>query len=95
MHTLQQAIQASATMASLAERVAATQAMLARIRPILPGTLASQVQAGPVEDGCWTLLAANPAVAGKLRQLQPALLQALQTEHWPLQALRIQVRQPG
>lgn len=48
------------------------------IRPSLPGALARFVKPGPVDEEGWTLLAANAAVAAKLRHLQPRLEQLLE-----------------
>ena len=42
-----------------------------------PPALAPHVKPGPVDDEGWSLLAANAAVAAKLRQLQPRLEDAL------------------
>ena len=46
----------------------------------LPGALAAQAQPGPVDMHGWTVLAANAAVAAKLRQLVPLFVARL-TEH--------------
>ena len=51
------------------------------VLPLLPSGLASQLRAGPVEGGVWTLFAAGPASAAKARQLLPALRERLQAGH--------------
>lgn len=56
--------------------------------------MAAHVRAGPLDAEGWSLLAANPAVAAKLRQLQPRLDAALADSGWPALALRIKVRAP-
>ena len=57
-----------------------------RVAP-LPGGL----DPGPLDDESWTLLAANGAVAAKLRQLQPRIEQTLCSAGWPARALRIRI----
>jgi len=47
------------------------------VRPALPGALSRFVKPGPVDEEGWTVLAANAAVAAKLRHLQPRLEQML------------------
>lgn len=59
----------------------------------LPGALRRFVQAGPIDAEGWTLLAANAAVAAKLRQLQPRLLELLAEQGIPPAQLRIKVLQ--
>jgi len=43
------------------------------IAPALPGTLLASLQPGPIDEDGWSLLAANAAVAAKLRHLLPRL----------------------
>jgi hypothetical protein len=50
------------------------------------------VRPGSLDAEGWTLLAANTAVAAKLRQLQPRLESALLDAGWPAGALRIKVQ---
>lgn len=73
------ALRDSEPLARLAERLHESRRRLDCIAPVLPSTLATQVQSGPIDADGWTLLAASPAVAAKLRQLVPTL-QALLTE---------------
>jgi hypothetical protein len=61
------------------------------IRPLLPQALAQHVRPGPVDELGWSLLAANAAVAAKLRQLKPRLEQALAARGWSGGELRIKV----
>ena len=60
------------------------------IRPALPGAMSRFVKPGPVDEEGWTLLAANAAVAAKLRHLQPRLEQML--EELGLQPARVRVK---
>jgi hypothetical protein len=59
---------------------------------VLPPALAPHVRPGPLDAEGWTLLAANTAVAAKLRQLRPRLESALLDNGWPPGALRIKVQ---
>lgn len=58
----------------------------------LPLPLRRQVKAGPIDEEGWSLLAANAAVAAKLRQLQPRLLELLAEQGLPAAKLRIKVQ---
>ena len=66
---------------------------LAIVGVALPGALKRFVKAGPIDEEGWTLLAANAAVAAKLRQLQPRLLELLAEQGIPDGKLRIKVLQ--
>ncbi len=60
----------------------------------LPGALRRFVKPGPVDEEGWTLLAANAAIAAKLRHLQPRLLELLAEQGLPPGKLRIKILQP-
>ena len=49
---------------------------------------------GPSDDEGWTMLAGNPAVAAKLRQLQPRLEAALKQKGFQRTGIRIRVQSP-
>jgi hypothetical protein len=49
----------------------------ARVAPLLPKPLSTQVRPGPIDGAVWTLFAANGGAAAKLRQALPNLLSAL------------------
>jgi len=66
---------------------------MAVVRVALPGALARFVFAGPLDEEGWTMLAANAAVAAKLRQLQPRLELLLQEQGLMQGKLRIKVQQ--
>lgn len=69
---------------------------LAIIEVALPGAMRRFVRAGPIDEEGWTLLAANAAVATKLRHLQPRLQELLAEAGIPPAQLRIKVLQsPG
>jgi hypothetical protein len=65
------------------------------IKPCLPGALTRFVHAGPVDDEGWTLLAANAAVAAKLRHLQPRLQELLEEAGLQPVKVRVKVQQQG
>lgn len=66
---------------------------MAIVSVALPGALKRFVKAGPIDEEGWTLLAANAAVAAKLRHLQPRLLELLAEQGIPPAKLRIKVLQ--
>jgi hypothetical protein len=68
-----QALREHAGLARLGERLEGSRRRLRLIAPALPGQLADSLQPGPLDEDGWTLLAANAAVAAKLRQLLPRL----------------------
>lgn len=68
-----QALRAHATLAQLGQRLDASRRRLRTIAPALPGDLMASLEAGPLDESGWSLLAANAAVAAKVRQLLPRL----------------------
>jgi len=68
-----QVLREHASLARLGERLEDSRRRLRLIAPALPGNLAASLQAGPLDEDGWSLLAANAAVAAKLRQLLPRL----------------------
>jgi len=63
------------------------------VRSLLPAPLRASVQAGPLEDGQWCLLASSNAVAAKLRQFVPALQLHLEKQGLSVAGIRIKVQQ--
>ena len=88
---LQDALARSAPLALLQNRLRESNARFETLRDLLPPALAQHLRPGPLDAEGWTLLAANNAVAAKLRQLQPRLEAALLDAGWPLRTLRIKV----
>jgi len=88
---LAQAIESSEPLVRLGERLRESQRRFDCVRAILPEPLASQLRPGPIDADGWTLLASNPAVAAKLRQLVPELQTALTTAKFATLAIRIKV----
>jgi len=89
--TIDQAIDASPALSSLAGRLRDSHARFLVIHPLLPESLAAHVKPGPVDDEGWSLIAANAAVASKLRQLRPRLEDALRDSGWQSSLIRVKV----
>ena len=90
--SLLQATQESPTLARLADLAADSNARLKAIQMLIPSTLRSTVQAGPVEGSAWCLLVGSAAAAAKLRQLLPALEAHLRSHGWEGASIRLKVR---
>jgi len=90
--TLEQAAQASPTLAGLAERARDSAARLQAIEDLVPPPLRAGLLPGPAEGDEWCLLVQGNAAAAKLRQLTPTLLTRLRQRGWPVTTLRIKVR---
>lgn len=79
-------------LSGLLARVHASQAMLDALADVLPGALRQHLRAGPLDEEGWTLLAANAAVASKLRHLLPTLAETLAAKGWQATAIRVKVQ---
>jgi len=86
-------VRSSPALTRLVDRLHESEAMLVSVRPLLPAALRSAVRAGPLDDAGWSMLGANAAVAAKLRQLVPALEDALRERGHPVTTIRIKVIQ--
>lgn len=86
-----QAAEASPQLASLASRARESSERLAAVRALLPGAMASQVEAGPIEGQDWCLLVRSNAAAAKLRQMLPLLQAHLGRRGLPVGSIRIKV----
>ncbi len=82
----------SSPLASLMARVRESQARYDAISPGIPEAMRGQVKPGPIDDKGWSLLAANSAVASKLRQLLPEFEQSLLNRGWQGTPIRIRVQ---
>lgn len=80
------------SLASLLARVRASQARLDALADVLPGLLRQYLRAGPLDDDGWTILAANSAVASKLRHLLPTLAETLVAKGWQATSIRVKVQ---
>ena len=83
------------SLANLMARVRASQARLDALADVLPGLLRQHLRAGPLDDEGWTLLAANSAVASKLRHLLPLLAETLVAKGWQATVIRVKVQSAG
>jgi hypothetical protein len=86
--------EAAASAPALARLIALAQESSQRLRMVLPllaPPMRMAVKAGPIDEAGWCLLAANNAVAAKLRQLVPAMLAHLRSHGIAVTAIRIKV----
>ena len=90
---ISEALARSAPLARLCELIKDSRARFAVIAPLMPPSLAAHVLPGPVSEEGWALLAANTAVAAKLRQLTPRFEAALKAQGWREEAIRIRIQQ--
>lgn len=90
--SLEQAAGASPSLAALQERIRESQRCMERIQHLIPAAMRRHVKAGPIDDTEWCLLVGNAAASTKLRQLLPALLQALAQAGLQVSAIRIKVQ---
>ena len=91
--TLQQATEASPTLARLAELGRDSVARLQSIAPLIPAPLRPAVKAGPIEGDTWCLLLDNNATAAKMRQLLPSLQAHLRVKGWDVTSIRLKVQE--
>ncbi len=89
---ISQALNASTSLSQLRRRIDDSRRRHAAVLPCLAASLAPHVAASPVDEGGWTLIAANASVAAKLRQLQPRIEQRLIDCGFAAVPLKIKVR---
>ncbi len=90
--TVQQASEESPTLARLTALTRESSDRLKAIELLIPVSLRSALQAGPIEGDSWCLLVKNNAAAAKMRQLLPALQAHLRTRGWEVNAIRLKVQ---
>lgn len=95
LYSLEQAVGAAPSLALLQERIRESQGCMDRIRHLIPASMRSHVVAGPLQDQEWCLLVGSSAASTKLRQLLPAIQQALTQSGAQVNAIRIKVQMPG
>ena len=83
------------SLSSILQRLRLSQARLQAITPALSPGLRAAVSAGPLDETAWVLLAANGAVAAKLRQMVPDLQATLLAAGWDGTPIKIKVLSPG
>ena len=89
--SLEQASQSSPALSQLIGQAREANARLKAIEPLLPPTLRSNVQAGPIEGDTWCLLVKNSAAASKLRHLLPSLEAHLRTKGWNVTRIQLKI----
>jgi hypothetical protein len=89
---LADALQGSAPLQHLAERVRESKRRFACIQGLLPTPLGADVRPGPVDEDGWTLLAGTSAVAAKLRQLVPLIEAELAQQQFSAVPVRVKVQ---
>lgn len=89
---LAESLAGDAGLGSLLSRVRQSEARLQDLRGIVPVDLLARLRAGPLDDEGWTLLAANSAVAAKLRHLLPMIAEVLRDRGWADVPLRVRVQ---
>jgi hypothetical protein len=90
--TLEQVVDSAPSLAHLSAMARDTQNRLRAITPLLPVSLRPHIQSGGVENDVWCLLAANSAVAAKLKQALPALSAHLRSKGWNVKTIRVKVK---
>jgi len=89
--TLQQAAEEAPTLARLAQLARDSGERLRAIEASIPAPLRPSIRPGPVDGTTWCLLVDNNAVAAKLKQLLPVLLQKLNSLGWEVSLIRLKV----
>ena len=90
--TLEEVVDSAPSLAHLSAMALDTQNRLQAIAPLLPASLRAHIQSGGVEDDVWCLLAANSAIAAKLKQTLPALCAHLRSKGWNVNIIRVKVK---
>ena len=90
--TLQQAAEASPTLAKLAQLARESCERLEAVQLLIPIPLRSAVRAGPIDGQDWCLLVDSNAAAAKLRQVVPALVAHLCDRGWQVTSIRLKVQ---
>ena len=92
LFTLLQASQKNPNLAKLLARQKESQDRLLTIQSLIPPSLLTDLQSGPIEDGIWCLLVANNTTAAKLRQLLPTFEAQLRVQHLEVKSIRLKVQ---
>lgn len=90
--SLEQASQEAPALARLVPLVEDSKARLQALQALMPASLGSQVQAGPIQGDTWCLLVRSNAAANKLRQLTPAFIAHLKNQGWEVNAIRLKIQ---
>jgi hypothetical protein len=93
--TVAAALGRSEPLSSLLQRMKESKTRLEALVPLFPPGLADGIRAGPLDDTAWVLLVSNAAAAAKLRQMLPALDEALRERGWRGPPIKIKVLPRG
>src|SRR4051812_40228214 len=86
------ALNGSAPLQSLMQRLKESGARFESLRSLLPADLLAQLRPGPLDESGWTLLVEHSAAAAKLRQLVPRIESHLLAAGWSAAEIRLKVR---
>lgn len=89
--TLSQAAENAPSLARLAMLVKESNDRLKAIESLLPASLRSAIQAGPIDDGVWCLLVSSNAAAAKVRQLLPLIQSRLMGKGLKVTSIRLKI----
>jgi hypothetical protein len=89
--SINEALDSSAPLARLRESLRDSKARFEAIRSAIPAPLRAHVRPGPVDADGWSLLAPNPSVGAKLRQLTPRFEALLVDSGWAPARVRVKV----
>ena len=89
------ALARSSPLAQLRLRIDDSQRRYEAVAGSIPESLRVHLRPGPVDESGWTLLAANAAVAAKLRQMLPLLEATLRDRGWAVHNVRLKVQPPA
>ena len=91
--TLMEATQESPSLARLTELTRESSLRLQSLQSLIPTSLRSAIQAGPIDGDEWCLLVHSNAAAAKLRQMLPALLSHLRSNGHSVEKIRLKILQ--
>lgn len=89
--SLAEALQGHETLGALLGRWRTAQECMQAARPVVGAGLATLLRPGPVQDGCWVMLADSGPAASKARQLLPHIALALQQRGLPVTEVKVRV----
>ena len=89
--SIAEALDSSAPLARLRAALRDAEARFDAVSPLIPVSMRHHVRPGGADEEGWTLLAANPSVAAKLRQLAPRFESRLRERGWAEGKVRIRV----
>lgn len=89
--TLEEAVQCTPSLSHLLLRLKASQQYLACVKPLIGATLLPTICAGPIEETTWCLIVKGNAVAAKLRQMLPQLIEHLRAHGHPITSIRLRI----